>query len=85
MMFAYYFFKDVQSFFEKLHKNGFLVFFDCKEEGLLNIRILYNSDKFEILLDLFREFQVDRKSFIEFACFNEGKLTIRYSFLGVEK
>lgn len=85
MMFAYYFFKDVQCFFEKLHKNGFLVFFDCKEEGVLNIRVLYDSDNLEILLDLFRDFQVGRKSFIEFACFNDNKLVIRYNFLGVEK
>lgn len=85
MMFAYYYFKDLQPFFENLHKENFLVFFDCKEPGVLHIRILYELSRVERLKTLFEAFRADRKCFIDFYNFDGMYLSIRYNFIGVEK
>lgn len=85
MMLAYYFFRDLQDFFEILHKEDFVLFFDCKEEAVLNIRILYSSERFERLKTLFEAFRVDRDSFIQFYTFDGTYLRIVYNFLGVEE
>lgn len=85
MMFAYYYFKDLQSFFEILHEEDFPAFFDCKEPGVLNIRILYSFDRIERLKTLFEAFKADRKCFIEFYAFEDMYLSIRYNVIGVEE
>lgn len=85
MMFAYYYFKDLQPFFENLHKEDFVVLFDCKEPGVLNIRILYSFDRIERLKTLFEAFKADRKFFIEFYAFEGTYLSIRYNVMGVEE
>lgn len=89
MMFAYYCFKDLQPFFENLHKEDFVVLFDCKEPGVLNIRILYDFfysfDRIERLKTLFEAFKADRKFFIEFYAFEGTYLSIRYNVMGVEE